>query len=118
MNSTRKLPRGLAFFALAAASVCAGVYYAVAESSAGMPAGEAVRRALRLSWFALFWLALAVLWRWTFRPGRPTPPSPPRTPAGFFWRTFADVAVELANLLVNLFLFVLLAFGVLACSPF
>ena len=118
MSSTRKLPRGLAFFALAAASVCAGVYYAVAESSAGMPAGEAVRRALRLSRFALFWLALAVLWRWTFRPGRPTTTPPPRTPAGFFWRTFADVAIELANLLVDLFLFVLLAFGVLACSPF
>ena len=118
MNSTRKLPRGLAFFALAAASVCAGVYYAVAESSAGMPAGEAVRRALHLSRFALFWLALAVLWRWTFRPGRPKPPPPPRTTAGSFWRTFADVAVELANLLVDFLLFVLLAFGVLACSPF
>ena len=117
MSSTRKLPRGLAFFALAAASVCAGVCYAVAESSAEMPAGEAVRRALRLSRFALFWLALAVLWRWTFRPGRPPPP-PPRTPAGFFWRTFADVAIELANLLVDFLLFVLLAFGILACSPF
>ncbi len=118
MNFTRKPPRGLAFFALATASVCAGVCYAVAESSAGMPAGEAVRRALRLSRFALFWLALAVLWRWTFRPGRPKLPPPPRTTAGFFWRTFADVAIELANLLVDFLLFVLLAFGVLACSPF